>query len=124
MNHGEYKAYFDGIIEFCKTNDIRNYPTEYYAYRRRLIEIANDQSLDLSIRQDASSIQRNLKWTFNSVYGCGDSNSGKLSELYTGHRTLTTACMNKVTQLAERYAFKPQPLVQGIKHYYAVTHGA
>lgn len=123
MNRNEYKAYFDGVIEFCNTNDIRNHPTEYYAYRRRLIEIANDESLDPSIRGDASSIQRNLKWTFNSVVGCGGSNRNKLSELYSGHKTLTTACMNKVTQLAERFAFKPQPLVQGIKHYYAVNHG-
>lgn len=124
MNRSEYKAYFDEIIDFCKTNDIRCHPAEYHAYRRRLIEIANDQSLDLSIRQDAGSIQRNLKWTFNSIVGSGSGDRSKLSDLYTGHRNLTTACMNKVTQLAERFAFKPQPLVQGIKHYYAVAHGA
>lgn len=119
MNRNEYKAFFDAITEFCKTNDIRNHPTKYYTYRRRLIEIANDESLDPSIRRDASSIQQNLKWTFYSVVGRGDSNRNKLSGLYAGHHTLTTACMNKVTKLAERFAFKPHPLVQGIKHYYA-----
>lgn len=121
MTREEYKVYFDAIIDFCKVNDIRNHPTEYYAYRRRLIEIANDESLDPSIRGDASAIQRNLKWTFNSVVGRGNRNRGKLSKLYTGHHTLTTACMNKVTQLAERFAFKPQPLVTEIKNYYAVN---
>ncbi|ABY63111.1 hypothetical protein ST201phi2-1p284 [Pseudomonas phage 201phi2-1] len=126
MNIEDFKNYQESIIEFCKANDIREFPETYFVYRKRLVEIANDKSIDNTVRINAAELHSQIKWTFNAVYGRGLADQLRKypeSTLYDNGQCLTTRCRTKVVQLAERFAFKPQPLVLGIKHYWALNNG-
>ncbi len=131
-NIESFKKYQNGIIEFCKQNELRDHPTKYFEFRKRLVELSQDESLEYSVRLDASMMQRTLSWMFNSVSGAQikQSNADARKEypestLYfnSSHDSLTSKCRAKVVQLASSFEFKPQPLVFGIKHYYGANHG-
>lgn len=126
MNREDFDKYIEEIRAFCKTHDIKDHPTEYFAYRRRLVEIANDTSIEIATRIDAYFLQSSIKWVFNCVTGTQIKKRLEQypeSTLYSGHRSLTRDCMTPVAKLATRFEFKPKPIVHDIKHYYAVNHG-
>lgn len=131
MTPTELKAYCDEISEFCKANELRDHPTKYFEFRKKLAGIASDATLENAVRIDASIVQRTLSWMFNSITGAQmkERISERLkdypeSQLYSPHDSLTSKCRAKVIQMASNFEFKPTPLVLGIKHYYGESHGA
>jgi len=127
MNIADFKNYQESIIEFCKANDIREFPETYFVYRKRLVEITNDPVNDDTVRFNAAELLNQIKWTFNAVYGRGLVDKLKKypeSTQYGSGQSLTTRCRAKVAQLAERFAFKPQPLALGVKHYWVLNNGS
>lgn len=126
MTGAELKAYCDEIVAFCKENDLRDHPTKYFEFRKVLMDVVSDESLDNAVRLDASVTQRSLSWLFNSVSGAQMKKRQPESSLYmsSNHECLTSKCRTGVTALATQFEFKLQPLVLGVKHYFGTGHKA
>jgi hypothetical protein len=91
---------------------------EIIPMRKALAQMSRDESLTLQERYDLAMAAEACKHTINAVPLRARLKGYPESKLY-GHETLTSKCRAKVVKLAEKFAFKPQPLALGVKHYFA-----
>ena len=111
------------LLEKCSAllnaPDACNNAAEIIPMRRALVVMAGDVTLDIPTRRDLLLAAEQCKFTINTMPLREQLKGFPESKLY-GHETLTSKCRKPVLKLAKKFAFKPQPLVLGVKHYYAV----
>lgn len=93
----------------------------YLNQRKVLSRIANHPSNGNKVRTEALLLTDTLKWTFHSRSGkCSAPEDYKAIDI--GKGPLTEQCRVKpnalMLKLGRKFAFKREPLVKDIKHYY------